>query len=109
MQDSVYDKFVGLLTEKVKSTPIGDGFDERVTCGPIVSGGYAPRSAVSYTRPRQISKVQFDKVWGYIESGKQEGAKVLVGGDRRAGKGYFVNATGKTLCPNSDNRGLLTR
>ncbi|KAF9649360.1 aldehyde dehydrogenase [Thelephora ganbajun] len=75
VQDSVYDSFMELLIEKVRSTPIGDGFDETVTSGPI------------------ISKIQFDKVWGYIESGKQEGAKVLVGGERRAGKGYFVDPT----------------
>ena len=37
MQDSVYDKFIDLLVEKVKSTPIGDGFDDTVTAGPIVS------------------------------------------------------------------------
>lgn len=37
MQDSVYDKFVDLLIKEVKSTPIGDGFDEMVTSGPIVS------------------------------------------------------------------------
>lgn len=49
MQDSVYDEFIDLLTEKVKSTPIGDGFDETVTTGPIVSeqaAGSAPRSTV---------------------------------------------------------------
>lgn len=37
MQDSVYDKFMELLIDKVKSTPIGDGFDDAVTSGPIVS------------------------------------------------------------------------
>jgi len=42
---------------------------------------------------RSSQKTQFDKVWGYIESGKQEGAKVLVGGERRTGRGYFVDPT----------------
>ena len=46
VQDSVYDKFVDILIEKVKSTPIGDGFNETVTGGPIVSGRAAPRSAM---------------------------------------------------------------
>jgi len=49
VQDSVYDEFIDLLTEKVKSTPIGDGFDETVTSGPIVSehaAGSAPRPKV---------------------------------------------------------------
>ena len=38
MQDNVYDEFMGFLIDKVKSTPIGDGFDDAVTNGPIVSG-----------------------------------------------------------------------
>jgi len=75
VQDNVYDQFMQLLIEKVISTPIGDGFDDAVTGGPI------------------ISKTQFDKVWSYIESGKQEGAKIVVGGKRREGKGYFVDPT----------------
>lgn len=40
VQDSVYDRFIELLIEKVKSTPIGDGFDETVTSGPIVSNAW---------------------------------------------------------------------
>jgi aldehyde dehydrogenase (NAD+) len=32
-------------------------------------------------------------VWGYIEAGKSEGAKVLCGGEKRAGKGYFLDPT----------------
>merc|ERR1719359_1984946 len=30
---------------------------------------------------------------GYIEQGKKEGAKVLVGGDRQGDKGFFVQPT----------------
>lgn len=37
MQDGVYDEFLNLLIGKVTSTPIGDGFDDAVTSGPIVS------------------------------------------------------------------------
>lgn len=33
----MYNKFIELLIEKVKSTPIGDGFDDTVTNGPLVS------------------------------------------------------------------------
>lgn len=46
MQDSVYDKFMQLLVHKVKSTPIGDGFDETVTSGPIVRWAAVIRSAI---------------------------------------------------------------
>jgi len=41
----------------------------------------------------QVDKIQFDKVLGYIESGKAEGAKVACGGGRDGDKGYFVQPT----------------
>merc|ERR1712224_401948 len=41
----------------------------------------------------QVDKIQFDKVLGYIESGKAEGAKVALGGGRQGDKGYFVQPT----------------
>ena len=33
------------------------------------------------------------RILGYIESGKQEGARVVVGGTRGEGSGYFVKPT----------------
>merc|ERR1719401_2766383 len=41
----------------------------------------------------QIDKIQFDKILGYIESGKTEGAKVALGGNRLGDKGYYVAPT----------------
>lgn len=41
----------------------------------------------------QVDKIQFDKVLGYIEAGKQEGAKVATGGGRLGDKGYYVQPT----------------
>merc|ERR1712080_231285 len=38
----------------------------------------------------QIDKIQFDKILGYLESGKKEGAKVTLGGGRNGDKGYHV-------------------
>jgi len=75
VQDSIYDKFVALLVQKAKELVIGDGFDEKSGGGPVVS------------------KVQYDKVWGYIENGKAQGAKLALGGEKRPGKGFFVDAT----------------
>jgi phenylacetaldehyde dehydrogenase len=41
-----------------------------------------------------ISKEQHDKVMGYIEAGKRDGASVVIGGDAPASEGgYFVNPT----------------
>lgn len=75
VQDTIYDKFVSLLVSKAKELVIGDGFDEKSGGGPLVS------------------KTQFDKVWRYIESGQTQGAKVALGGQRRPGKGFFVDPT----------------
>ena len=35
-------------------------------------------------------------MWGYIESGKQEGAKIILGGVKRNSKGYYVDPTSKS-------------
>jgi betaine-aldehyde dehydrogenase len=42
-----------------------------------------------------VSEVQYKKVMGYIESGKQEGAILLTGGKKPAGttRGYFLEPT----------------
>merc|ERR1712127_516438 len=41
----------------------------------------------------QVDKIQFEKVLGYIEKGKQEGATVALGGGRLGEKGYYVKPT----------------
>src|SRR5256885_13544013 len=41
-----------------------------------------------------VSKEQMDRVMGYIEAGKRDGATVVVGGDAPAANGYHVNPTG---------------
>jgi phenylacetaldehyde dehydrogenase len=40
-----------------------------------------------------VSKEQMDRVMGYIEAGKKEGASIALGGDAPAAKGYYVNPT----------------
>ncbi|KAG6335328.1 hypothetical protein ID866_3760 [Astraeus odoratus] len=64
-----------LLVEKARQLVIGDGFDEKSGGGPVVS------------------KAQYDKIWRYIESGKSQGAKLALGGQKRHGKGFFVDPT----------------
>lgn len=94
MQDSIYDKFVALLVQKAKELVIGDGFDEKSGGGPVVSSS---RLIFSFQASNfaQVSKVQYDKVWGYIENGKAQGAKLALGGQKRPGKGFFVDPTSK--------------
>lgn len=45
----------------------------------------------------QIDKLQFDKILGYIESGKQDASnnkgKLLTGGNRHGDVGYFIEPT----------------
>jgi len=75
VQETIYDKFLDLLVQKVKAQTIGDGFDEQSGGGPVISKG------------------QYERVWGYIDSGKQEGAQPILGGVKRPGKGFYVDPT----------------
>jgi hypothetical protein len=45
----------------------------------------------------QVSKTQYDRVWSYIEAGKQEGAKLILGGVKRSGRGFYADPTSKPL------------
>jgi acyl-CoA reductase-like NAD-dependent aldehyde dehydrogenase len=78
VEQRVHDDFMAKLTERVKTLKVGDPMDRSTRMGPV------------------ISKAQMDTVLGYIESGKQEGARVVAGGGRASvgsGKGYFVQPT----------------
>jgi aldehyde dehydrogenase (NAD+) len=80
VQEGCYDKFVGIFKEVVKSTSkVGDPFAEDTFQGP------------------QVTKTQYEKVLGYIESGKSEGATLASGGVPHKqvgdGKGYFIEPT----------------
>lgn len=75
VQDSIYDKFLEILITKAKQSIMGDGFDEKSGGGPLVS------------------KAQYDKVNAYIDAGKADGAKLILGGVKRSGKGFFVDPT----------------
>lgn len=79
VQEGIYDKFVGLFKEQVKSvSKIGDPFSDETFQGP------------------QVTKTQYDRVLGYIESGKEEGASLAMGGEAFKhvnGKGFFISPT----------------
>ena len=40
---------------------------------------------------------QYERVWGYIDSGKQKGAQPILGGVKRPGKGFYVDPTSACL------------
>ena len=41
----------------------------------------------------QVDDVQFKKILGLIEAGKQEGAKLVAGGSREGCEGYYIQPT----------------
>lgn len=75
VQEGVYDKFVAAFKARAEKNKVGDPFSEETFQGP------------------QVSKVQFDRIMGYIESGKNDGATVETGGNRLGDKGYFIEPT----------------
>jgi aldehyde dehydrogenase (NAD+) len=75
VQEQIHDQFVQKLVAKAKTQKVGDPFDADTTQGP------------------QVSQEQFDRVMGYIETGKKEGAKLLTGGQRCGNRGYFIEPT----------------
>jgi aldehyde dehydrogenase (NAD+) len=75
VEQKVHDQLVEKVMARVKATRVGDPFDPETTQGP------------------QVSQEQFDKVMGYIESGRQSGAKLLAGGNRCGDRGYFIEPT----------------
>lgn len=75
VESSAYDKFVEASVEAARKRTVGDPFDAKSRQGPQVSGE------------------QFDKIMGYIDSGKRQGAKLLTGGSRVGKRGHFIEPT----------------
>jgi len=75
VQSGVYDKFLEKFTAQSKSLKLGNPFDEGTYQGP------------------QVSQQQFDRIMGYIDSGKQQGASLHLGGGRHGTEGYFIEPT----------------
>ena len=72
---SVYDKVVAGVAEAAGKLKIGHGLDPHVNLGPLVS------------------KEQHDRVKGFLDSGRKEGAEVVTGGKIAGNQGYFVEPT----------------
>jgi aldehyde dehydrogenase (NAD+) len=79
VQRPIYDEFVQRVAEHAKSLRVGDPLDPETQLGPVVSAE------------------QLDRVSGYLEIGKAQGARALAGGGRLTdgplGKGYYVAPT----------------
>ncbi len=79
LPQSIADRFVEILVEKTKRLRLGDPMQPTTDMGPL------------------ISQKQLDRVLGYIQKGRAEGARLLVGGGRpsspECAKGFFVEPT----------------
>jgi acyl-CoA reductase-like NAD-dependent aldehyde dehydrogenase len=77
VESSVHDDFVESLVDATRSMKVGPALDEETGIGPV------------------ISAAQMERVTGYIDIGKTEGAEVVAGGGRAEGlgDGYFVEPT----------------
>ena len=77
VEESVRDELQAKMLERAKKMVAGDPLNPKTRLGAIVS------------------KQQMERVLSYIEKGKQEGARLLIGGERTTidGRGYFVLPT----------------
>src|ERR1700759_472182 len=79
LQKGIYKKFAEVLVARAKKLKVGNGLDESVEMGPAVN------------------EAQLKTDLKYIEIGKNEGAKLLCGGNRldkgEYAHGYFVEPT----------------
>jgi aldehyde dehydrogenase (NAD+) len=75
VEEKIHDQFVEKLVNKAKNQKVGDPFDPNTTQG------------------AQVSQEQCDRIMGYIDAGRKEGAKLLTGGRRLGERGYFVEPT----------------
>ncbi|HTR96310.1 MAG TPA: aldehyde dehydrogenase family protein [Candidatus Acidoferrales bacterium] len=85
VERAIYDEFVARLAERSKKLVPADPMDPKTRLGALVS------------------EKQVQTVLGYVETGVQEGARLVAGGQRAPvnGKGTFVQAT---VLADVDNR-----
>lgn len=75
VHSSIYDQFVEASIKHVNSIKLGHSLDPLTDQGPLVS------------------EEQMNKVLGYIDQGKREGAKLVANGTRWGVKGWHVTPT----------------
>lgn len=79
VEESIAEKFIERFAERAQKIKVGNGMDQEIEMGPLVS------------------EEHMKKVLKYIEIGKQEGARLVCGGNRITSsgleKGFFVEPT----------------
>ncbi|MGI9326369.1 MAG: 5-carboxymethyl-2-hydroxymuconate semialdehyde dehydrogenase [Pseudomonadales bacterium] len=77
VQDSIREEFLERLAQRVRNLKVGHPLDPATEVGPL------------------IHQRHFDKVCGYFETARRDGATIAVGGEAKPldGKGHFVAPT----------------
>src|SRR5687767_9291454 len=79
LHEEVHDLVVERLVARARELHLGDGLDEGVEVGPL------------------INEAALEKVEGYVQIGRGEGADLVLGGERATGEGledgYFFRPT----------------
>lgn len=79
LNEKIYDKFIEMIKERAKKIKIGNGLEETVEMGPVINSG------------------QRDVIHNYVKIGKEEGAKLVLGGnfyeEGECAKGWFYEPT----------------
>jgi aldehyde dehydrogenase len=73
IEESIYDEFMGRALERIAAIRQGHPLDPETQLG------------------AQVSTAQLEKIAGYVEIGKQEGAELLTGGERAHTGGELEN------------------
>ncbi|RLV50804.1 aldehyde dehydrogenase [Nocardioides mangrovicus] len=85
---SRYDEVVDVMSTFVSSLAVGDAMDPTTQIGPMASTSHR------------------DRVESYIEKGKGDGARLVTGGGRPDGAGWFVQPT---IFADVDNRSTIAQ
>ncbi len=72
VERTIYPQFVEAMRGAAQRTVVGDPLDEKTQMGPVIS-----------THQREVTET-------YVALGKKEGARLVCGGERIAGPGYFL-------------------
>ncbi|UAB88616.1 betaine-aldehyde dehydrogenase [Ruegeria sp. SCSIO 43209] len=75
VQKGIKEAFLKRLSERLATAKIGDPMDEEVNFGPMVSEN------------------QMNIALGYVEKGRAEGARLIYGGERVQGDGFYMQPT----------------
>jgi acyl-CoA reductase-like NAD-dependent aldehyde dehydrogenase len=75
VHEEQYEEVVSKLAEYCAGIPVGNGLDPKNLIGPVAN------------------KMQLDKVVDYVEDARAHGARIVLGGKKPAGPGYFYPLT----------------